>query len=170
MTLQMLWNEEMLPLKKRHVKPLPKLNQHGKARMQWKKGQDTKEAYNRTLEKQELTKMKPAKGWFCFVIPLPLTLQRVRLCAAIFMFLKKKNIKIPSYIIILFSLINTNLRIVTHYINYIKQINKYVCLIELPSKKTVLKSMTNYILPLLLLLTTALWSQDNNQNDYQQKI
>jgi hypothetical protein len=25
-------NEEMLPLKKQHVKPLQKLNQHGKAR------------------------------------------------------------------------------------------------------------------------------------------
>ncbi|MEZ7499006.1 hypothetical protein QO200_09655 [Flavobacterium sp. Arc3] len=29
--------------------------------------------------------------------------------------------------------------------------------------------MKNYILPLLLLLTTALWAQDNNRNEYQQQ-
>jgi hypothetical protein len=50
-------------------------------------GQDTKEAYNRTLEKQELIQMKPAlKAGFVLACPIPLTLQRVRLCAAIFMF------------------------------------------------------------------------------------
>ena len=29
--------------------------------------------------------------------------------------------------------------------------------------------MKNYILPLLLLLTTALWAQDNDRNEYQQQ-
>jgi hypothetical protein len=29
-------------------------------------GQDTKEAYNRTLEKQELKNETSLKGWFCF--------------------------------------------------------------------------------------------------------
>jgi hypothetical protein len=42
------------------------------------------------------------------------------------------------------SLINTNLRIVTHYINYIKPILNYIYLIEY---KTVLNPMKNYILP-----------------------
>jgi hypothetical protein len=57
-------------------------------------GQDTKEAYNRTLEKKaKLTKNETSlKGWFCFGhVPLPLTLQRVRLCAASLCFLKKKK-------------------------------------------------------------------------------
>jgi hypothetical protein len=36
----------------------------GSTKAAMKAGQDTKEAYNRTLEKQELTKMKPALGWF----------------------------------------------------------------------------------------------------------
>jgi hypothetical protein len=51
---------------KRHVKPLPKLNQHGKHEScNERAGQDTKEAYNRTLEKQELTKNETSlKGWF----------------------------------------------------------------------------------------------------------
>jgi hypothetical protein len=38
----------------------------GSTKAAMKAGQDTKEAYNRTLEKQELTKMKPALGWFFF--------------------------------------------------------------------------------------------------------
>jgi hypothetical protein len=50
----------MLPLKKRHVKPLPKLNQHGKQSCNEKKRVKTQRRYNRTLEKQELIKMKPA--------------------------------------------------------------------------------------------------------------
>jgi hypothetical protein len=51
----------MLPLKKRHVKPLPKLNQHGKHEScNERSGSRHKEAYNRTLEKQELIQMKPA--------------------------------------------------------------------------------------------------------------
>jgi hypothetical protein len=43
-------------------------------------------------------------------------------------------------------------------------------LIELQSKKPVLHSMKNYILPLVLILTTALWAQDNTQNEYQKKL
>jgi hypothetical protein len=58
-------------------------------------GQDTKEAYNRTLEKQKLTKMKPAlKAGFVWHVPLPLTLQRVRLCCNLYVL--KKNIILPS--------------------------------------------------------------------------
>jgi hypothetical protein len=45
----------MLPLKTAR-EALPKLNQHGKHESCNEAGQDTKEAYNRTLEKQELTK------------------------------------------------------------------------------------------------------------------
>jgi hypothetical protein len=41
-------------------------------------------------------------------------------------------------------------------------------LIEL-QKKAILNPMKNYILPLLLLLTTALWAQDNDRNEYQQQ-
>lgn len=43
-------------------------------------------------------------------------------------------------------------------------------MIELQSKKPVLHSMKNYILPLVLILTTALWAQDNTQNEYQKKL
>jgi hypothetical protein len=42
-------------------------------------------------------------------------------------------------------------------------------LIELQSKKPVLNPMKNYILPLLLILNTALWAQDNNRNEYQEQ-
>lgn len=41
-------------------------------------------------------------------------------------------------------------------------------MIEL-QKKAILNPMKNYILPLLLLLTTALWAQDNDRNEYQQQ-
>jgi hypothetical protein len=54
-------------------------------------GQDTKEAYNRTLEKQELIKMKPAlKAGFVFTCPTSTNVTAGQ--AAIFIFLKK-NIK-----------------------------------------------------------------------------
>jgi hypothetical protein len=43
-------------------------------------------------------------------------------------------------------------------------------LIKLQSKKPVLHPIKNYILPLVLILTTALWAQDNTQNEYQKKL
>jgi hypothetical protein len=78
---------------KRHVKPLPKLNQHGKHEScNERSGQDTK-AYNRTLEKQELTKNETSlKGWFCLDMSTSTNVtagQAVRCNLYVF----KKNIK-----------------------------------------------------------------------------
>lgn len=43
-------------------------------------------------------------------------------------------------------------------------------MIELHTEKPVLNPMKNYILTLLLLLTAALWAQDNNRKEYQKKL
>lgn len=46
-----------------------------------------------------------------------------------------------------------------------------VYLIELHSKKPVLNPVKNYKLPLLLLLlTTAVWAQDDTRNEYQKRL
>jgi hypothetical protein len=51
------------------VKPLPKISMESTKAAMKEAGQDTKEAYNRTLEKQaKLTKMKPALKAGFFVL------------------------------------------------------------------------------------------------------
>jgi hypothetical protein len=61
------------------------------------------------------------------------------------------------------------LRIVTHYINYIKPILNYSIFDRITIKKSSFESYEKLYTSLLLLLTTALWAQDNNRNDYQQQ-